>query len=104
MATKTEKLLFKSYTHSKWSYVGKVPKLVFENLTQNMINFEAFLVEKVPKSSVFNRNCMENRKIWNRKNYENQKRVKIKNRVFEDSRKLCSGQIKLCLRHGFCKK
>ena len=59
MAAKTEKLPFKSYTHSKWSYVGKVPKLFFENLTKKLINFEVFLVGKVPKSSVFNGECLE---------------------------------------------
>ena len=45
-------------------------------MTQKLIDFEAFLVGKVPKSSVFNRDCLENRKIKNRKNHENQKRVK----------------------------
>ena len=44
MATKTKKMPFKSYTHSKWCYVGKVPKIIFENLTKKMIIFEAFLV------------------------------------------------------------
>ena len=63
MATKTEKINFKSYTHPKCSYVGKVPKIIFEKLTQKLINFEVFLVGKVPKSSVFNRDCLENRKI-----------------------------------------
>ena len=30
LATKTEKMPFKSYTHPKLCYVGKVPKLIFE--------------------------------------------------------------------------
>ena len=58
MATKTEKLPFKSLTHSKWSYVGKVPKIIFEKLTHKLINFEVILVGKVPKSSVFNGECL----------------------------------------------
>ena len=63
MATKTEKMRFWIVAHSKWSYVGKVPKIIFEKLTQKLIDFKAFLVGKVPKSSVFNRDCLENRKI-----------------------------------------
>ena len=59
MATKTEKLPYKSYAHSKWSYVGKVPKLIFVKLSQKIVQFEVFLVEKVPKSSVFNQECFE---------------------------------------------
>ena len=59
MAAKTEKMQFKSYTHSKWSYVGKVPKLIFEKITQKLINFQEFYVGKVPKSSVFNQECLE---------------------------------------------
>ena len=55
-ATKTENLQFKSYAHSKCIYVGKVPKLKIENLT----DFEAFFVAKVPKIIVFNRVCLEN--------------------------------------------
>ena len=31
-----------------------------KKLTQKLINFEAFYVGKVPKSSVFNRECLEN--------------------------------------------
>ena len=76
MATKTEKMRFWIVAHSKWSYVGKVPIIIFEILTQNMINFEAFLVGKVPKSSVFNRDCLEFSENWNWKNHENQKWVK----------------------------
>ena len=76
MATKTEKLLFKSYTHEKWSYVGKVPKIIFENLTQKLINFYAFFVGKVPKSSVLNVECLESVDFNVLKNLENQKRVK----------------------------
>ena len=38
----------------KSTYVGKVPKIIFEILIQKLINFEIFLVGKVPKSSVFN--------------------------------------------------
>ena len=41
-----------------------------------MINIEAFLVEKVPKMSAFNRECLESIDLQNRKNHENQKRVK----------------------------
>ena len=47
------------YSTFKIIYVGKVPKIIFEKLTQKMINFELFLVKKVPKSSVFNRVCLE---------------------------------------------
>ena len=43
----------------KLIYVGKVPKFIFEKLTQKMINFELFLVGEVPKSSVFNREYLE---------------------------------------------
>ena len=32
----------------------------FENMYKNLINFEVFLVGKVPKSSVFNRESLEN--------------------------------------------
>ena len=60
MAGKTEKLPFKSYAHTKCSYIGKVPKFNFEKLTQKIVNFEIILVEKVPKSSVFNRDCLQN--------------------------------------------
>ena len=59
MASKTEKLPFKSYAHSKWSYVGKVPKIIFEKLIQKFIDFEVSLVGKVPKYSVFNREGLE---------------------------------------------
>ena len=59
MATKTEKMRFWIVAHSKCCYVGKVPKMIFENLTQKLIDFEAFLVGKVPKSSVFNQECLE---------------------------------------------
>ena len=41
-----------------------------------MINFELFLVGEVPKSCVFNRDCLENGDLYNRKKHENQKRVK----------------------------
>ena len=44
----------------KLTYVGKVPKTIFENLSVKLINFEVFLVEKVPKSSVFNQDLLEN--------------------------------------------
>ena len=54
-----------SYTHPKLCYVGKVPKLIFEKLTQKLIDFETFLVGKVPKSSVFNRECSENYDLLN---------------------------------------
>ena len=59
MATKTEKMPFFTIAGLKLTYVGKVPKIIFEKLTQKIINFEAFLVGKVPKSSVFNRVCLE---------------------------------------------
>ena len=36
-------------------YVGKA-KIIFEKLTLKLINFGIFLVEKVPKSTVFNVN------------------------------------------------
>ena len=55
MATKTEKLPFFAIAGPKLTYVGKVPKMIFEKLTQKVIDFKTFLVEKVPKSSVFNR-------------------------------------------------
>ena len=51
MATKTEKMRFWIVAHSKWDYVGKVPKIFFVKLTQKMIDFEAFLVGKVTKST-----------------------------------------------------
>ena len=41
----------------------KYLNIFFEKLTQKLIDFEAFLVGKIPKSSVFNRDCLENRKI-----------------------------------------
>ena len=59
MAAKTEKMRFWIVAHSKWDYVGKVPKHIFKKLTQKFINFEVFLVGKVPKTDVFNRECLE---------------------------------------------
>ena len=47
------------YYTSKIIYIGKVPKIIFIKLKQKLINFEVFLVRKVPKSSVFNRECLE---------------------------------------------
>ena len=41
-----------------------------------MINFEVFLVGKVPKSSVFNRDCLETSDFFDMKNHENLKWVK----------------------------
>ena len=38
----------------------KYLNLIFGKLTQKLINFEVFLVGKVPKSGVFNRGCFEN--------------------------------------------
>ena len=38
----------------------KYLNIFFENLTQKLIDFEVFLVRKVPKSSVFNRECLKN--------------------------------------------
>ena len=49
MATKTKKMPFFIYTHEKYHYVGKVPKIIFENFTEKMVNFEVSLVGKVPK-------------------------------------------------------
>ena len=67
---------FCTITGLKLTYVGKVLKIVFENLREILINFEANFVGKVPKNGVFNGDCLENDKSWNWKNYENQKRVK----------------------------
>ena len=36
---KPKKLTFKSYTHKKVLYVGKVPKLIIEKLTQKFDQF-----------------------------------------------------------------
>ena len=58
-------MTFKSYAHKKWSYVGKVPKIIFESLTQKLINFRAFLVGKVLKSNVFDVECLENSDFLN---------------------------------------
>ena len=41
-----------------------------------MVDFEIFLVGKVPKNSDFKRECLETSENLNWKNYENQKRVK----------------------------
>ena len=60
MATKTEKMPFFAIAGSKLTYVGKVPKMIFEKFIQKLVNFESILVEKVPKSSVFNREFLEN--------------------------------------------
>ncbi len=76
MAAKTEKMPFFTIAGPKLTYVGKVPKIIFENLIEILINFEVFLVGKVPKSSVFNRDCLEKDYSWNQKNHETQKRVK----------------------------
>ena len=58
-ATKTEKMPF-LYIHIKNIItLEKYLKLNFENLTQKLIDFEAFYIGKVPKSSVFNRECLE---------------------------------------------
>ena len=56
---------FKSYAHPKIIYVGKVPKIIFEKLTQKLINFETFLVGKVPKSNVFNGEYLESSDLKN---------------------------------------
>ena len=68
-----------------------------------MINFEVFLVGKVPKSSVFNRDCLETIYFWICKIMKIQNGSNKKNRVFAASGEVCSGQLKLCLRHGFCR-
>ena len=60
MDAKTEKMPFKSYAYKRLVNVGKVPKLIFEKLIQKMINFEVFLVGKVPKKGDFNQACLEN--------------------------------------------
>ena len=60
---KTEKLPFFTIAGPKLTYVGKVPKIIFENLREKLINFEANFVGKVPKNSVFNGDCLENDKI-----------------------------------------
>ena len=60
MAAKTEKMPFFTIACSKLTYVGKVPKIIFENLSEKLINFKAYFVVKVPKSSVFNQYCLEN--------------------------------------------
>ena len=63
MTTKTEKMRFWIVAHSKWDYVGKVPKHIFEKLTKKLIKFlKPFFVGKVPKNCVFNRECLENSK------------------------------------------
>ena len=41
-----------NHVHIKIIYVGKVPKTIL------LIDFEAFLVRKVHKNSVFNQNCL----------------------------------------------
>ena len=76
MAAKTEKMQFWIVAHPKCSYVGKVPKLIFENFTKKIIIFWGLFVEKVPKNSVFNRECLENNDFFIWKNHENQKRIK----------------------------
>ena len=43
-----------------WFTLEKYLNYFFEKLTQNLINFEVFLVGKVPKSSFFNGNCLKN--------------------------------------------
>ena len=39
LATKTKKMHFFVYTHEKYRYVGKVPKIIFENLTKKFDQF-----------------------------------------------------------------
>ena len=51
----------------------KYLKLFLKNLTQKLNDFEAIYVEKVPKCSVFNQECLEN------SNHHNSKIMKIKN-------------------------
>ena len=66
MSVKTEKMRNWVVTHPKWCYVGKVPKHIFENSNKKkIINFQAFLVGKVPKIDVFNRECLETSENWN---------------------------------------
>ena len=54
----------------KLTYVGKVPKFIFENLRSKLVNFKAYFVRKVPKRRVFN-------KDWLRKTYFVKKVPKI---------------------------
>ena len=68
----------------------KYLNLFLKNSCLKLINFEAFFDRKVPKISVFNRECLENDDFWKWKNHENQKWVKLKNPVFKAFRKICS--------------
>ena len=70
MAAKTEKMPFFTIAGPKLTYVGKVPKNNFEKFTQKIINFEAFLVGKLPKSSIYNQDYLEKNYSWNQKNHE----------------------------------
>ena len=45
--------------------LGKYLNYFFENLPQKLINFEAVFVGKVPKSSVFNQDCLETNDFFN---------------------------------------
>jgi len=53
-------LPFFTIAGQKLTYVGKVPKIIFDKLTQKLILFDVYLVGKVPKNSVSNRECLEN--------------------------------------------
>ena len=52
MTAKTEKMPFFTIAGPKLTYVGKVPKIIFENLTEKLINFQVFFVDKIPKNYV----------------------------------------------------
>ena len=103
MTTKTEKMQFWIVAHSKWSYVGKVTKLIFWKIDlKNLSILKHFWLEKYLKV-VFSTEI-----VWKIMIYEFEIIIKfkmgqIKNHVFAAFKKVCSGQMKLCLRHGFCR-
>ena len=51
-------------------------------MTQKLVNFDAFLVGKVPKSSIFNRDCLENRKNLKSEKSLKSKKAQIKKSYF----------------------
>ena len=74
MATKTEKMRFWIVAHSKYSYVGKVPKIIFEKLTQNIIRIiKPFSLEKYLKIVFSTENVWKIVKFKIEKKHENQK-------------------------------
>ena len=72
MAAKTEKMRFWIVAHSKWSYVGKVPKIIFEKLTQKLIDFKDIWLEKYLKV-VFSTEI-----VWKIEKFKIEKIMKIK--------------------------